>query len=356
MKTLYIASSFRHTGKHLVSLGIMKELMLRKKKVGFFNPVGLTPHRKGKGYIDQDSEFFRKIIGIKEPSHLVCPIVLDRKLMRQATKNRSLERMQKIEKAYRKISKDKDVVVVVGFGNICSGKYIGVDQISLINKMDARVLMVCPGDVEIYDIVDYLIPAQKAIGKNMMGVVFNRIPANRLESFRKDIVIPLKKHYGIDTFGLIRMDDQLGSITVGQLFGNVNAKIICGRDHLDMPVEKFAIGAMNLESATRYFRQIRNKAVITGGDRSDIQLAAIETSTRCLILTGNLNPAPLIVSRADERGIPIAVAGTDTFTVVDIVEHLFGHTALRDDVKAKRAVEIVKKNVNLNKLFRKLGL
>ena len=357
MKTLYIASSFRHTGKHLVSLGIIKELMLRKKKVGFFNPVGLMSIKKGKSYIDQDTDFFRKILDIKEPSSLLCPIVLGRKLMKQAATGKAQKNLEKIEKAYNKLSRGKDIMVVLGFGNIWSGTCIGVDQISLIRKMNARVLLVCPGDIEICDTVDHLVPVKKTIGKNLIGVVFNRIPRARFESFRQEIAVPLKKRYGIETLGLIRMDDQLGSITVSRLFSLLNARIICGRDHLDKPVERFAIGAMNLESAMRYFRQIRNKAVITGGDRSDIQLAAIETNTQCLILTGkNLHPAPIIVSRADELGIPIAEVATDTFTVVDAVEHLFGHTALRDDVKAKRAVEIVKKNVNLNRIFRKLGL
>lgn len=357
MKTLYIASSFRHTGKHLLSLGIMKELMRKRKKIGFFSPVGLMPIKKGKGFIDQDTEFLRKILGIKEPSRLVCPVVLDSKLMRQAATGKAQKNLEKIEKAYVKLSRGKDIMVVLGFGNIWSGTCIGVDQISLIRKMNARVLLVCPGDIEIYDTVDHLVPVKKAIGKNLIGVVFNRIPKARFESFRHEIAVPLKKRYGIETLGLIRMDDQLGSITVSRLFSLLNAKIICGRDHLDKPVERFAIGAMNLESATRYFRQIRNKAVITGGDRSDIQLAAIETNTKCLILTGkNLHPAPIIVSRADELGIPIAEVATDTFTVVDAVEHLFGHTALRDDVKAKRAVEIVKKNVNFKRIFSNLGL
>jgi len=58
------------------------------------------------------------------------------------------------------------------------------------------------------------------------------------------------------------------------------------------------VGAMNVDSALAHFRRQPNKAVITGGDRPDIQLAALETSTRCLILTGNLPPNPLIIGRA----------------------------------------------------------
>lgn len=357
MKTLYVASMFRHTGKHLISLGIAKELVKKKKKVGFLHPVGLRPIKKGKRYVDEDTEFFKKILGSKEPSHLLCPIVLEGRVLRQAAPGKTKTRSQELEKAYNKISRGKDVMMVLGFGNIWSGPYIGVDQICLIRKMNAKVLLVCPGDVEIYDIVDFMIPAQKAIGKNLIGLVFNRVPRGRVETFKKNVVTPLKKRWGLDTLGIIQVDDMLGSVTVRNLLAHINARIICGHDYLDRPVERYAIGAMNLESATRYFQKIPRKAVITGGDRSAIQLAALETSTRCLILTGkNLHPAPIIVSRADELGIPIAEVATDTFSVVHAVEHLFGHTSLRNEEKADRAAEIVKKNVNLNKLFRKLGI
>ena len=59
-------------------------------------------------------------------------------------------------------------------------------------------------------------------------------------------------------------------------------------------IENFSIGAMNVEQALTYFRRIPRKAVITGGDRADIQLAALETDTVALVLTGNLFPAPVV--------------------------------------------------------------
>ena len=58
-----------------------------------------------------------------------------------------------------------------------------------------------------------------------------------------------------------------------------------------------------------YFRRKPNKAVITGGDRADIQLAALETSTRCLILTGNLYPSPAVLNRAEELCVPVLLTG-----------------------------------------------
>jgi len=76
---------------------------------------------------------------------------------------------------------------------------------------------------------------------------------------------------------------------------------------------------MTAEAALSRFRKQINKAVITGGDRTDIQLAALETSTTCLILTGNLHPSPLIVKQAEEFGVAILLVPLNTIETVETV-------------------------------------
>ena len=46
-------------------------------------------------------------------------------------------------------------------------------------------------------------------------------------------------------------------------------------------------------------------AVVTGADRTDIQLAALEASTQCLILTGLGDPLSQLIHRAEELEVPI---------------------------------------------------
>ena len=51
-------------------------------------------------------------------------------------------------------------------------------------------------------------------------------------------------------------------------------------------VENFLIGTMQVENFLTHFKKHRNSAVIVGGDRSDVQLVALEGDCPCLILTG----------------------------------------------------------------------
>jgi predicted transcriptional regulator len=60
---------------------------------------------------------------------------------------------------------------------------------------------------------------------------------------------------------------------------------------------------MNADKAIEYFKKSKNKAVIVGGDRPDIILAALETPTACVVLTGGLYPNDILLAKAEEMKI-----------------------------------------------------
>jgi len=81
---------------------------------------------------------------------------------------------------------------------------------------------------------------------------------------------------------------------------------------------------MDVASAMKYFRKTPNKAVITGGYRNNIKIAALETSTKCLILTGDENPGEVVVGKAMMARNPILLVRGYTFFAVEKVESLLG--------------------------------
>jgi hypothetical protein len=125
---------------------------------------------------------------------------------------------------------------------------------------------------------------------------------------------------------------------------------------LDTLIETFTVGAMSAEAALSRFRRQQHKAVITGGDRSDIQLAALETSTAALILTGNLHPSPLILQQAEELGVPVLLVGTNTMETVERIERTFGKTRLGQAEKLETFLTLVLENVDLEPIYRVLAV
>jgi BioD-like phosphotransacetylase family protein len=175
-------------------------------------------------------------------------------------------------------------------------------------------------------------------------------------SYMREYIVPFLKANGITTLGIIQKDDVLGAVPVREIVTALHGRVLCCEDKQDELVEHFMIGAMNVESALKYFRKISNKAVITGGDRSDIQLAALETSTKCLILTGELYPNASILGRAQEAGVPVVLVRLDTASTLEVCENLSGYASMHSWSKIQRAAEVVEREIDFKMIYRQLGL
>ena len=109
------------------------------------------------------------------------------------------------------------------------------------------------------------------MGSNFTGAVINKVPQTAHDYVNKS-VRPFLERAGMEVFASFHRDILLDSITVRQLNEILGGKILCSEEGLDDFVESFSIGAMDVDSALKYFRRTPNKAVITGAHRSDIQL------------------------------------------------------------------------------------
>ena len=112
---------------------------------------------------------------------------------------------------------------------------------------------------------------------------------------------------------------------------------------------------MNVNAALKYFRKRRNMAVVTGGDRVEIQLAALESSTQCLILTGQLPPPPFILTKAEDLEIPILSVDLDTLTTVEIVDRTFGQVRLHEPIKVQCIRELMNTHFDNDRLLSQLA-
>jgi len=117
---------------------------------------------------------------------------------------------------------------------------------------------------------------------------------------------PILRFPGVRVLGVIPSDPVLGE---RERPGAGGLPFRVGRvqrgGHREGDDRAFLRGAMDVEHALRVFRRISRKAVVTGGYRTDIQLAALETDTVCLVLTGGVTPNELIQARAREKGVAI---------------------------------------------------
>jgi BioD-like phosphotransacetylase family protein len=244
-------------------------------------------------------------------------------------------------------------LVVEAPSDLDQGASAGVCVTDLVTLLDACVLLIETNDVN--DPPDRVVRAASLLGTSLVGVLFNHVG----ESDRQivtDRFVPFLAARGIPTFGVLPQDPLLSSVTVGEIVDVLGGTVLCNTDRRETPVESFMVGAMGQEKALRFFRRRANKAVVTGGDRSDVQMAALETSTVALVLTGNLAPSPAVVARADELGVCTIIVDTDTLTAVERLDTLFGHVRLHGPGKADRMRRMFCDNVSVDDLVAACGL
>ncbi len=353
MVSLYIGSIKGYSGKNLTVLGIGQQFLKNGLKVGYFKPFGRLPIKVDGVLTDKDAWFIHRALMLKDPVETLCPVVMTHDMMVESCRDECPGLYMKIVEAFEVVSKGKDVVLIGGAGTLASGKLLSASGFDIIEKLSARVLLVDPYEREFY--LDALLDARERLKEHLLGVILNRIEADYLEEI-EDLIIPFLERKDFLVFGALPYDAVLGSVMIADIVEALAGDVLCRRDKLDGLVEHFLIGGMQVDRALEYIRKARNNAVIVGGDRPDIQLAAIEAGTQCLILTGNLYPNEIVISRAEMTGVPIIVARDDTYSVAKKVEELSGKLSLREKEKVDCGIRLIGEKVNFARLYEALGI
>ena len=353
MNTLYVGSTGGFTGKTLVSMGLGYKFQKDGFRVGYMKPVGILPVKVNSTLTDNDAWRIYRALDLKDPLEEICPVVLTQELMVKSYLKDVKGLMNRIEKSFELLSKDKDIMIVGGYGSIYTGSFLDLQGIKIIKRLDAKVIVVVKYEGEY--IADYVLQAKKDLKERFLGVILNKVTPEYKRSV-EEYVEPFFKRKGIDIIGSLPHDSIVGSITVEELNEMLGGKVLCAHEKLGNLVEHFLIGAMQVDKAIEYFRKTRNNAVIVGGDRADIQLSAMESGSVCLILTGDLYPSEIIISRAEEKEIPILIVREDTYSIAKKLEKLSSRLRLRDKSKVERGMSMVADHVDFPLIYKKLGL
>ncbi len=352
---LLIGSCEPFSGKSALVLGISKKLIEQGKKIRIGKPLAtcieLTnlPSMAYEGLIDDDVKFIGSTLNLKEKNLIPSVGLLDNISAEKRIANKDLFPGKGFEQIEALVNDDFDGLnILEAAGSLHEGMIYGLSLPQLANHLNAKVLIV--NQWEDSKSVDALLDAKKQLGEHFVGAVLNAVVPEEVEKI-KNKIIPSLQEMSIKVFGVMPKSPLLRSVTVGELIRRLDAKVICCPEKEQLLVETLSIGAMGVNSAMEFFRRRRNMAVVTGADRTDIQLAALEASTQCLILTGLGEPLSQLIHRAEELEVPILKVDLDTLASVEIIEQAFGHVRIHESIKASYAVQLVQEHVNLQNIL-----
>lgn len=341
---LYIASTSEYAGKTLFALALARLWGESGIVVRYLKPLGKIPVVEDGRVVDEDASFLARELRLPGPPESVCPVVITQDLVMAAYRGERLGLKDRIRTAAGNAVSPGEALLLGGTANLRDGIFLGLSPLDLIDDLECKVLLVDRFSGE--KSMDQILWAEGALGGRLLGVAFNRVHSSQFP-FLRETVTPFLAAKGIRVFGAVPSDPVLESVSIRTLAENLSAETVCGEEQMDTMIERFCVGAMDVDSALRDFRRVPRKAVVTGGHRADIQLAALETDTRCLVLTGGVGPNELILSRAREKEVPVLVVQEDTLFTIERFEELLGRIRIREREKISRGVALVRTNVDV---------
>ncbi|BEV35875.1 phosphotransacetylase family protein [Synechococcus sp. M16CYN] len=357
--TLLIGSCEPFSGKSALVLGIAQRLSQSGHAIRFGKPLATSLDWDAskepipQPLIDDDVRFIGDTLGFEAdrliPSlHLISPVTVTSRLGLG-----QLDAGERFEQLCQQVAAYEGLTLLECAGSLHEGFLYGLSLPQLAKGLGAKVVLVHLWQDSLS--VEPLLAAKQSLGSHLVGVVLNAVTPQEVNNLKHQVV-PTLEAFGLAVLGVMPRSPLLRSVTVSELVRRLKAKVICCQERQELLVETLSIGAMNVNSAMEFFRRRRNMAVVTGADRTDIQLAALEASTQCLILTGVGEPLPQLINRAEELDIPLLKVNQDTLTAVEVIEQAFGHVRLHEAVKATYAFRLVEEHCQLNRLFSALNL
>ena len=358
-KTFLIGSCEPFSGKSALVLGLARNLIASNHLVRFGKPLAtsleLNVSDKGdiQDMIDDDVRFVGDTLQLTEESLIPSIQFLAASTATKRIKENISDPGIKLNEFKKSLNSGEVINILEAAGSLHEGLLYGLSLSQLAKGLNAKVLLAHFWQDS--RSVEALLEAKNQLGDHLCGVVLNAVNPDQLKDIKGNIV-PSLKSLGLDVFGVMPRSPLLRSVTVEELVRRLDARVICCSDRLELMVETLSIGAMSVNSAMEFFRKRRNMAVVTGADRTDIQLAALEASTQCLILTGAGEPLPQLINRSEELDVPLLKVDRDTLSTVEVIEQAFGHVRLHETVKATYAFRLVQEHCDLDRIFKTLGI
>ncbi len=354
MKSLLVSSVEEYSGKSALIIALGLILGDRGFRVGYFKPFGVGVTTVEGHLVDEDAYNTASVLKTGDDISDICPVKLDRPYIEFVCSANAEQLKEQIARSYTRICSGKDVVLVEGAVEYKVGKMLGICDTDISSALGLDILMVLRYTNDF--VIDRLMTAKEVFGDRLKFVLFNQLTGYKLNYVRC-----IEERYlnsrGMKLLGVLPHDPLLAGLSVREIADALDGEWLVKPRDEEVIIESFLIGAMSPPSALKYFRRTKKAALVTGGDRVDLQNLALETGNiRCLLLTGHLEPPDTMLGKAEEKGVPVILVPDDTLTTMEKVDEIFGKARIKGEAKIRRIKELVGENINLELLMESLSL
>lgn len=352
-KGIYLCSLNERVGKTLLSIGIIQKLKREGKKVGYFKPIG-TPKSTFTNKADTDVGFLQSCVDITElPYDILSPISIPECFyIDLINADKKEEFINNIKNAYQEAAKKYDYIIIEGAQSIKKYIRVGVDDITIAKALGINNLVYIETESSDKSIDNIFFTKRYFDYRdiNIKGIIFNKIDHDyfaRINELKEEHI----QRYNIPIIGIIGKSLKLLAPRVSEIKESIGGTLIneAAASALEDRAETYLVGAMGPQAALKYLRQVKKVAFITGGDRSDLALTALNEDVSCLILTGFIKPDTSVITAANNKNVPIIISPSDTYTTLRNMEKI--KPGIQED-EIELVLDLVKDTLNWDLLLK----
>ena len=218
----------------------------------------------------------------------------------------------------------------------------------LADAVDARVLVVGTYSP---DLAESFNAWRDALDERAVGGIANCV--TRYAGAQAEAELHARSE--LPLLGVIPEQRSLLSPSVRDVARHLDGRILndCEDDAL---VERFMTLGFSMDPGEYYFGLHDDKAVIVRGDRPDIQMAALATSTVCLICTEGKEPIEYVLNEAELDEVPIIIVEPGTLDTMDSLAALTDVARFDHPRKLAAFARLLEERADLAALWSRLGL
>ena len=360
---LFVAGTGQHSGKTLVSLGLVMDACRGGLNVRYMKPVGQRTVRMGDEIVDEDVALVINVCKLPVRPSAASPVTIPPGFTRKfLTEGGDVSHLrEEILSSFEEISYGADVVIVEGTGHAGVGSVFDLSNADVAHLLGAKAVIVTSGGIgRPIDEVMLNKGLFDLKGVELLGVILNKVRPDKLDTIATFVEEGLARH-GIELLGVIPHEDILANPTMRQILDESGGDLLHGEAYLDNEIETVIVGAMTAHRALDYI--YRNCLLITPGDRDDLILAAMSSCSvgmdkaNCvagMLLTGGVQPHENIMRLIRRTQIPVILVKADSYAAAAAVNSLKIKILPTDKKKIVMARRLVRRFVDVDRLAAKL--
>ena len=353
-KSVYIIPVNTHSGKSVVSLGVLQMIMRNTSKVGYFKPIIESKSEKDM-LIETVLEHFKLNMSYEETYAYTRKEVI-------ALKNQGNigEVYDTIIKKYKALEEKFDFVLVDSPGIVGDSNFDTDFNASVAQSLNIPVLVVLKdsfaSEDELLNQVQVQLNSILEKDVQVLSVFINKAKnateatQSKLEQKFKDI-----------TFTVIPRKEELSRPTIREVAKALNAEFLYKGDNIDVITKRTLIGAMQLPN---YFANLtEDTLVVIPADRTDLITGSLVanysnySNIKGIVLYGDFELDKSIhkILEGIQKNIPIMIAKSNTFETANLIGAINPRIYPENTEKIKLLLQLFDETVDAEKLNKSIS-